>query len=77
MLLARTDVSAMEVYMRLTRKLDSKAILKTAGVCLLAVFLQWAGMADQTQQGTVYSQIAHLIGVGAPGDALAKLPPQQ
>jgi hypothetical protein len=77
MLLARSGGSATEAYMRLTRKLSGKAILKTAGVCLLAVFLQWAGMADLAQKGTVYSQMAHLVGAGAPGDTLAKLPPQQ
>ena len=43
---------------------------------MLAVFLQWAGMINPaSQEGTVYSHIAHLVGAGPP--ELAKLPPQQ
>ena len=63
--------------MRLTRTPVSKLILRTAGLFLLAVFLQWAGTQNPAQEGTLYSQITHFVGGGEPEGALAKLPPQQ
>ena len=61
-----------------TRKPVTNLMLKAAGLFLLAVFLQWAGMTHPTaQEATVYAQIAHLVGAGPTGDAVAKLPPQQ
>jgi hypothetical protein len=48
------------------------------GLFLLGVFLQWIGMTHPAaQEGTIYSEIAHLAGAGASGSSLAKLPPQQ
>jgi hypothetical protein len=74
----RVDVGAMEVSMRLTRKSIGKVILRVVGLFLLAGFLQWAGMKTwPTREGTLYAQVAHFVGAGAPEDTLAKLPPQQ
>ena len=59
-------------------KIMWKTIRRTVGLFVLGVFLQWAGMINPTlQQGTVYAEIAHLMGGGSPGSAVAKLPPQQ
>ena len=64
--------------MRLTRKSIGTLTIRTAGLFLLAVFLQWLGMPQVTSQpGTVYAQIAQAIGAGPPQDSVAKLPPQQ
>jgi hypothetical protein len=64
--------------MRVTKKASRKVIRRAVGLLLLGVFLQWAGMTNPTaQEGTVYSQIAHVFGGGSPGSTLAKLPPQQ
>ena len=70
-------VSTVEASMRLTPNLAGKLILRTIGLCFLAVFLQWAGMVDPTKEGTLYAQIAHLVGAGSSGGSVAKLPPQQ
>jgi hypothetical protein len=40
-------------------------LLKAAGLFLLAGFLQWAGMTNPTQEGTVYSEVGQLLGTGA------------
>lgn len=64
--------------MRLTRKSIGKLTMRTAGLFLLGMFLQWMGMPTvTTQPGTVYAQIAQAIGAGPPQDSVAKLPPQQ
>ena len=63
--------------MRSKRNLAAKIIMRTVGLFFLGLFLQWVGTPEvTTQEGTVYSQIAHLVGAGAPGVELAKLPPQ-
>ena len=64
--------------MRLTRKSIGKLIMRTAGLLVLGVFLQWMGMPQVTSQpGTVYAEVAHAIGAGQPQNSVAKLPPQQ
>jgi hypothetical protein len=64
--------------MRVTRRSARKLIQRVVGLCLLAVFLQWAGMTNPAaQEGTVYAEIAHLLAPGSPGGTVAKLPPQQ
>ena len=64
--------------MRLTGKSVRTLVVRTVGLFLLGMFLQWAGMTKPAaQQGTVYAEIAHLIGAGSSGGAVAKLPPQQ
>ena len=64
--------------MRMTRKSIGKLMMRTAGLFLLGLFLQWAGMPDVTsQQGTVYAQIAQMVGAGPSADSIAKLPSQQ
>jgi hypothetical protein len=56
-----------------------KVIRRVVGLFLLGIFLQWAGMTNPaSQSGTVYAQIAQLVGGGSsPDGAVAKLPPQQ
>ena len=55
-----------------------KTIRRAVGLFLLGVFLQWAGMTHPaSQQGTVYAEVAHLVGGNSPGSSVAKLPPQQ
>lgn len=64
--------------MRLTSRSVRKVIVRTVGFFLLGVFLQWAGMTNPaSQEGTLYADIAHLVGASPAGGALAKLPPQQ
>jgi hypothetical protein len=70
--------SAMEVLMRPTGRSVRKVIVRIVGFFLLGVFLQWAGMTNPaSQDGTLYADIAHLVGAGPSGGAVAKLPPQQ
>jgi hypothetical protein len=56
-----------------------KLIRRVVGLFLLGVFLQWAGMTNPaSQSGTVYAEIAQLVGANsAPDGTVAKLPPQQ
>lgn len=62
----------------MTRSTFWKTIERVVGLFLLGLFLQWAGMTNPASQpGTVYSEIAHLMGATSPGNSLAKLPPQQ
>ena len=64
--------------MRMTRKSMGKLTMRTVGLVLLGIFLQWMRMPDVTSQpGTVYAQIAQAVGAGPPADAIAKLPPQR
>jgi hypothetical protein len=49
----------------MTRKPVGKLLLKAAGLFLLAVFLQWAGMPNPIQEGTIYSEVGQLLGAGA------------
>lgn len=64
--------------MRLTTKSAWTVTRRVVGLLLLGVFLQWIGMPHPTvQEGTIYSEIAHLVGGGSAGSSLAKLPPQQ
>jgi hypothetical protein len=64
--------------MRLTTKSAWTVTRRVVGLFLLGVFLQWIGMTHPAaQEGTIYSEIAHLTGAGASGSSLAKLPPQQ
>ena len=49
----------------MTGKSPGKLLLKAVGLFLLAVFLQWAGMTNPTQEGTVYSEVGQLLGAGA------------
>ncbi len=56
-----------------------KTLRTVLGLFVLGVILQWAGMTNPASQpGTVYAEIAHLMGGGSPGGgSIAKLPPQQ
>ena len=46
-----------------------KIALKALGLLVLAVFLQWMGLPDNwpAPPGTVYGQIASLVGTGPSG----------
>jgi len=49
----------------MTGKSPGRLLLRAAGLFLLAVFLQWAGMTNPTQEGTVYSEVGQLLRTGA------------
>jgi len=64
--------------MRVTTGSFWKVTRRVVGLFVLGVLLQWAGMANPgAQQGTIYYDLAQLVGGGSPGSSLAKLPPQQ